>query len=243
MIARLKNRDYKRAITARLSGEDEQLEIPPGGDTQMQFTRAVFVVMGRLAKLDGRVTEAEVHFASRTMQKMGLNATQRQCAIDFFYTGKQNGVDPVPYLQQVVRLAGAGSQLSRLFLKLQCQLAFSKGHIRLKEKIMLRDVAEVLGFSKAELLRIYTEIQVIDVPQQRGDRTLLSRAYSILQINTDADDNEIRKAYRRLMARYHPDKLGQQQGNVEAQRRAQEQFQAVCSAYETITGFRKMTNP
>lgn len=243
MIARLKNRDYKRAITARLSGDDDYGEIPYGGETQMQITRAMFVTMGRLAKLDGRVTEAEVHFASSTMKLMGLDAAQRQCAIDFFYTGKQDNIDATPYLRQVVRLAGAGSQLSRAFLKLQCRLAFSKGHIRLKEKILLRDVAEVLGFNKAELLRIYTEIQVIDVPRQGGDRTLLSRAYNILQINTDADDNEIRKAYRRLMARYHPDKLGQQANSLEAQRRAREQFQAVCTAYETIAGFRKMTNP
>jgi DnaJ like chaperone protein len=243
MLDRLRHRDYKRAILNRLEGKGEAGAIPEGGSSEILFLRSLFVVMGRLAKLDGRVTEAEIDYASQVMSQLGLDPGKRQRAIDFFYHGKQPGFDVMPLINELAASVGRSSALARQFLKIQCRLAYSKGCIRLKERLQLREIAEELGFSKAELLTICTEIQVSEDTRIRGRRSgFLSQAYRILQLAPDANDTEIRRAYRRMMSRYHPDKLAANESG-DALRHAQEQFLAVRHAYETISGFRKMVNP
>ena len=60
----------------------------------------------------------------------------------------------MPFMAELNSCIKQRSSLANLFLQVQCRLCFVKGGIRLKEKMLLRDVAEALGFSKAEFLEI-----------------------------------------------------------------------------------------
>ena len=56
--------------------------------------------------------------------------------------------------------------------------------------------------------------------------------YKVLGVSPDASDEEVKKAYRRMAMKYHPDKV---EGMGEAVRRsATEKFQAINEAYEEI---------
>jgi DnaJ like chaperone protein len=199
----------------------------------------MFAVMGRIAKLDGRVTTPEVNYASIIMRLLGLDPLGRLEAIDYFELGKQPETDVLPFVRELVSSIGRRSALARLFIKIQCRLAFIKGDIRLKEKILLRDVAESLGFSKAEFLEICREMQIhASLKQENGK--FLRNAYHILQLEPDVEDGEIRRAYLRMMSRYHPDKLVRENLSEETLRIAQEKSTAIRSAYETVCGFRKI---
>lgn len=239
MIGLLQNRAYKQAITNRLNGSAPGAIVPAGGRSQKIINRAMFAVMGRIAKLDGRVTTPEVNYASIIMRLLGLDPLGRLEAIDYFELGKQPETDVLPFVRELVSSIGRRSALARLFIKIQCRLAFIKGDIRLKEKILLRDVAESLGFSKAEFLEICREMQIhASLKQENGK--FLRNAYHILQLEPDVEDGEIRRAYLRMMSRYHPDKLVRENLSEETLRIAQEKSTAIRSAYETVCGFRKI---
>ncbi|MAC70324.1 MAG: co-chaperone DjlA [Gammaproteobacteria bacterium] len=239
MIGLLQNRAYKQAITNRLNGSAPGAIVPAGGRSQKIINRAMFAVMGRIAKLDGRVTTPEVNYASIIMRLLGLDPLGRLEAIDYFELGKQPETDVLPFVRELVSSIGRRSALARLFIKIQCRLAFIKGDIRLKEKILLRDVAESLGFCKAEFLEICREMQIhASLKQENGK--FLRNAYHILQLEPDVEDGEIRRAYLRMMSRYHPDKLVRENLSEETLRIAQEKSTAIRSAYETVCGFRKI---
>lgn len=239
MIGLLQNRAYKQAITNRLNGSAPGAIVPAGGRSQKIINRAMFAVMGRIAKLDGRVTNPEVNYASIIMRLLGLDPLGRLEAIDYFELGKQPETDVLPFVRELVSSIGRRSALARIFIKIQCRLAFIKGDIRLKEKILLRDVAESLGFSKAEFLEICREMQIhASLKQENGK--FLRNAYHILQLEPDVEDGEIRRAYLRMMSRYHPDKLVRENLSEETLRIAQEKSTAIRSAYETVCGFRKI---
>lgn len=57
-------------------------------------------------------------------------------------------------------------------------------------------------------------------------------AYKILEISPSATDSEVKKAYRAMAKKYHPDKL--QTDDAALKKGAQEKFQQVQAAYETI---------
>ena len=60
----------------------------------------------------------------------------------------------------------------------------------------------------------------------------LSKAYQILGITDSATESEIKKAYRKLAIKYHPDKVAQL--GEEFQKGAKEKFQKVQDSYEKI---------
>ncbi len=63
-------------------------------------------------------------------------------------------------------------------------------------------------------------------------------AYQILEIDPSASDEEVKKAYRRMAMKYHPDKVAPL--GEEVQKSAQEKFRSVNEAYETIKKERQM---
>jgi DnaJ like chaperone protein len=56
--------------------------------------------------------------------------------------------------------------------------------------------------------------------------------YKILEITKDATDEELKKAYRKMAVKYHPDKVSQLGEDVE--NAAKEKFQQLNAAYEQI---------
>ena len=57
--------------------------------------------------------------------------------------------------------------------------------------------------------------------------------YKILEVSRDADADDVRKAYRRLALKYHPDKqAGKSEAEVEA---ASSKFKAISEAYEILS--------
>jgi DnaJ like chaperone protein len=63
------------------------------------------------------------------------------------------------------------------------------------------------------------------IPNTDGD-------YKILEVERTATDEEIKKAYRRMAMKYHPDKVSHLGDDF--QKAAHEKFQSVNKAYENI---------
>ncbi len=240
MLGLLLNRAYKRAITARLNGSLPDAPVPPGGRAQSRLTMALFALMGRIAKLDGRVNPNEVKYASTIMELMDLRGAARAEAISYFEQGKQPNSDVLRCVSDMAKSVAPRSPLAHLFLKIQCRMAYVKGDIRLQEKVLLRDTAELLGFDKEEFLAICTEMQTLADQKQLRAQDFLNNAYKVLQLEPEVEDGEIRRAYLRLMSRYHPDKLVRDNLSESSLKQAQERSTAIRSAYETICGHRKI---
>ena len=56
--------------------------------------------------------------------------------------------------------------------------------------------------------------------------------YRVLEIDTSASDQEVKKAYRKMATKYHPDKVSHL--GKEMQDLAEEKFKAVNDAYQKI---------
>ena len=146
----------------------------------------------------------------------------------------------MPCIDNLAETIGKNSALANLFLKIQIRHALVKGELRLKEKVLLRDVAEMLGFDKPTFVKLYNEMQGHNDTKQSKARNFLHNAYKVLQLEPGAEDGEIRRAYLRMMSRYHPDKLVRDNLSEESLKRAQENSMAIRTAYETVCGYRNI---
>lgn len=245
MLGILQHRAYKRAITSRLDGSAPRTPVPHGGKSQLIFNRGLFATLGRLAKIDGLVTSEEVAFTASVMRKLDLSPRERQEAIDYFELGKDPDTDVMQFVEPLVTSIGRRSVLSQLFLKTLFRLVFVKGDMRLKQKLLLRDVAELFGFTPPEFLKMCASFggpsgSRFAFHKQSSGSTLLINAYRVLQLEPNAEDGEIRRAYLRMMSRYHPDKLVRENLSEEDLRVAHEMSSNIRDAYEAVCGYRKI---
>ena len=90
-----------------------------------------------------------------------------------------------------------------------------------KEFDLLETIATYIGLSKSEADSIFAQF-----------RSSNDSNYRILEITPDATDDEVKKAYRKMAVKYHPDKVATLGEDV--QKAAEEKFKAVSKAYEEI---------
>jgi DnaJ like chaperone protein len=106
-------------------------------------------------------------------------------------------------------------------------LAKADGTLDASEVRTIEDIARYLGISEKDFKSIRAMF---------GHDT--ESAYDILEINSSATDSEVKKAYRKMATKYHPDKLSSL--GAEIQEAAEAKFVKVQEAYETIKKQRGM---
>lgn len=214
---------------------------------QLAFFTATFSVMGRVAKVDGRVCEDEIGFARSVMDRMALSEAQRRVAIGLFSQGKSPDFDLDAALTQFRQECHGRVGLLQMFLEIQLQAAYADGELDDAERGLLLHVCERLGFSAHDfdhleaLARYAHEFVGTEPPVRHAPpRNRLHDAYRILDVAPEAGEDEVKRAYRRLMNQHHPDKLVAKGLPEEMVRLATEKTQEIKSAYEAIKSARGM---
>lgn len=221
---------------------------PMAQEFRQAMTAAMFASLGKLAKCDGNVTESEIAAAWRVMQRMQLDPAMQQTAIHWFNQGKQAGFDIEQVLQQFKKVCGRRMALLRSFMDAQVEAAFCDGELRPAEWAVLRQVANVLQFPLREMERLIDRHRVKvqhqtesfdPAPAKSAPRHPVLRAYEVLGVSTHVNDDDLKKAYRRMMSRHHPDKLEGKGGSQDMLQMAKEKTQEVRLAYEMVQRARK----
>lgn len=208
---------------------------------QAAFFTATFSVMGYIAKADGRVSQSEIALAERVMRQMNLKDEQRQAAIDLFNRGKRDDFSVDEALQQLRQVSHRNRSLLRIFLEIQIQAALADGVVDDAEYQALLHIAQRLGFDQAQIRRLLDMLQSGGARAGDESRPSLDDAYRTLGVSRDASDDEVKKAYRRLMNQHHPDKLVAKGLPEEMMEVATEKTQSIKSAYERIRESRRRT--
>ncbi|WP_422132982.1 co-chaperone DjlA [Endozoicomonas sp. ALD040] len=226
----------------------------PGGHfnrqrAQSAFFQATFLVMGKLAKADGRVSEHEIEMASAIMNQMRLSPDQREAAINLFNQGKQPSADISAALAEFRRVAGS-STLLPLFLEIQLQAAYADGSLTQAERVVFKQVCDQLGVSKISFELLHKRFQAQRAYYHAGGHQgggwarpdsgkSLSKAYEVLGVESSATDSEVKRAYRKLMSQHHPDKLVAKGLPEEMMEVAKQKTQEIQAAYDQIREHRK----
>jgi DnaJ like chaperone protein len=194
-------------------------------------TGALFALLGRLARADGRVDETEIAFAETLMRRLGLDAAGRRVAVDAFQRGKDAQAD---LAGDYAQLRGGRGQ-AMLLLDVFIDMALADGRLDAAERKLLGRYAWMLGVRESAL-------EALLARRQRGSRASADGAaldpYAVLGVERTASDAEVRRAFRRLMSRHHPDKRVAAGASPEMVRLAQERSQAIIAAWEAIKSAR-----
>jgi DnaJ like chaperone protein len=182
------------------------------GRVSEQFVRALFSCMGHLAKTDGRVTEGEIRAARLVMHRIGLKPAQVRRAIGWFDDGKRPG--------------------------------FPFDTLRKEERARIWTICTELNIGRVELAQLEAMIRAQKgfkrSPAGDADAARVRGAYEALGISSDASNDDIKKAYRRLMNKNHPDKISSSNPGADVIAEAERRTREVRGAYEMLKARRSI---
>jgi DnaJ like chaperone protein len=205
------------------------------------FFETTFEVMGCVAKSDGRVSEEEIRVARRIMHAMELVPEQVSRAIERFTTGKSADFPLAARLDELVRRLGGRRDLARAFVEIQMQAAVGAGALGRAKRDVLWRVASALDVGRVELAQIEAVIRAQHyrgAGPGAGEAAQVDAAYRVLGVSSEASDDEVKTAYRRLMNQHHPDKLvarGLPKSKVAL---AEERTHEIRAAYDRVKAYR-----
>ena len=207
--------------------------------TQQDVNVALMVLIAAVMKVDGQVKRSELDYVKRFL---------------LANYGEERGKEVLKVLQQMVE---KDIPIDQVCYQIKVNTDYSTryhmvdflfgiggadGEFHQSELNMLRLIAQYLGISQSD----YTSIHERHVgsgssgyyssdsnDSRRTSSSSYSRdPYKVLGIDSSATDEEVKKAYRKMAMKYHPDRVAGM--GEEIQRNAAEQMKEINQAYEVI---------
>lgn len=231
---------------------------------QKIFFEATFTIMGHIAKADGRVSEQEIKMAQLLMTEMQLSREQKNLAQRLFNEGKQTHFKLDHFLGQLQKACKDNRDLLKLFVDIQYRASQVDGLSTKKIQALDIIFARLGFAPLHQQYRFYEDFSYTSYhnyqEHQKQERQQqqhkkqhsyssssrqhyykpgssvnnLDHAYALLEINSNSNKQEVKKAYRRLLSRNHPDKLISQGLPEEMIKLANEKTQKIMKAYELV---------
>lgn len=192
--------------------------------TPSDFTVSLLVLTAAIMKADGRVVKAELDYVKDFLKK-NFGQQRAQDMTLLLRDIVEKDFDPLPVCKQIAQHMPVAGRLELLHLLFG--IAQADGRLETVELRLLEKMALNMRITPAD----FASIQAMFIEQTDG-------AYTILEIEPDASDDEVKKAYRRMAAKHHPDKVAAM--GEEVQQAAKEKFQKINEAYEQIKKQRGM---
>jgi len=188
-------------------------------DTRQGDFAITFVVLtAAVMKADGKILKSELDFVKKYFLKFfGEQQAKEMLKI------LKDVLDKEIYLNEVTdQIQRHMSYSDRLqVLHFLYGIAQADGHIAAEEIATINQVALGIGISQADS----TSIKNMYIKETDS-------AYKILEILPTASDEDVKKAYKKMAIKYHPDKVSYL--GEEARKAAEEKFKKLTEAYNKI---------
>jgi len=194
------------------------------GTTHGDFTMSLLTLTAEVMKADGRIMKSELEYVRQYFSQSFGPAASQEAMLYLRDLLKQE----IPLRDVCYQIKNRLDHSSRLQL-LHFLFAVSKadGKVHIKEVEVIEKIAGYLGISAKDLSSIKAMFY------EDTDA-----AYRILEIEASVDDDEVKKAYRKMANKYHPDKVAYLGEDI--RKAAGEKFRKVKDAYDTIKKDRGM---
>lgn len=208
-----------------------------GGRKVPRDDELIFILLGRLAKSDGRVVDGHIQQARVEMRRLDLSEPATRRAIAAFNRGKDGRDNLRVHLNRLKTQPHAAEGLLRACWR----MAWADGKASKSERELIVLWGKWLGWTaeKVQALSSTEDDQRTRAPASSSGE--YQEALRLLGMRTDSEPAQIKRAYRRLLSRHHPDKVAGSGANQIQVRAATEKTRELHHAYAVIRekrGFR-----
>jgi DnaJ like chaperone protein len=186
------------------------------------FMVSLLVLFGAVMKADRKMLKSELDFVKTFLAKE-FNSKQVQDFMALFRDILKQDYPMKDVCKQITRSMDHPSRLELIHILFG--LSLSDGDIHPNEEKLIHTISNYLNINKND----FSSIRAMFIKDIESD-------YKILEIPKSSTDEQVKKAYRKMAIKYHPDKvshLGEEVKNL-----AEEKFKMVNQAYSNIKNSR-----
>jgi DnaJ like chaperone protein len=188
------------------------------------YVMSLLVLVAAVMKADGKILKSELDYVKKFMvQNFGEPSAAE--AIKMLRDLLQQTIPVNEVCRQIQQNMNYSARLQLLHFLFG--IAQTDGQVDSNEQNLIANISLQMGINNSD----FESIQAMFIPNTEGD-------YKILEIERSATDEDLKKAYRRMAMKYHPDKVSHLGDDF--QKAANEKFQRVNQAYENIKKERKI---
>ncbi|MFO7616913.1 MAG: DnaJ domain-containing protein [Bacteroidales bacterium] len=186
--------------------------------TQGDFLTSLIVLIAAVMKSDGRVLKSELDFVKQYfIQAFGPSTARESALLLRDILNQEIPTDEIS--RQIGRYMDYSSRLQLLHLLYGICLA--DGMVSEMEMKTVERIAYHMGIRSED----FSSMKSL----HRDD---LESAYAVLEVSPDATEEELKKAYRKMAVKYHPDKVAYLGDEIRTG--ANEKFQKLNEAWEKV---------
>ncbi len=189
------------------------------------FAASLIVLVAAVMKADKKVTKSELEY----VKKFFIQTFGYEKAADAVLMLRDTLKKDIPIEDVCAQIQRNMKYAERLqLIHLLFGIANADNHIASNEVLIIRKISTLLIIDEKD----YESIKSMFIKDTKS-------AYKILEVDPDASASEIKKAYRKMAVKYHPDKVSHL--GEDFQNYAKEKFQKVNEAYETVKKEKQIT--
>jgi DnaJ like chaperone protein len=192
--------------------------------TQGDFSMSLLVLVAAVMKADGKVVKSELDYVKQFFVRQFGQESAKEALLTLKDILKQD-IPVRDICIQIGRNMDYSSRLQLLHLLFNISLADSKIHPL--ELELIEKISGSMGVASNDFL----SIKNMFIPETNS-------SYKILELDPASTNEEVKKAFRRMAMKYHPDKVSHL--GDEFRKTADEKFKKVNEAYEKIKKERNM---
>jgi len=186
--------------------------------SQGDFGMSLLVLVAAVMKADGKVVKSELDYVKNFFIRQFGQEASRQALIMLRDLLKQE-IPVRDVSQQIGRNMDYSSRLQLIHLLFNISIADNSANA--SEVELIARISEYMGIASSD----FVSIKNMFIPETDS-------SYKILEIDPSSSNEEIKKAYRRMAMKYHPDKVSHL--GEEYRKTAEAKFKNVNEAYEKI---------
>ena|SRR5664279_4517838 len=188
------------------------------GTHQGDFGMSLLVLVAAVMKADGKIVRSELDYVKHFFIRQFGQESAKQALLTLKDILKQD----IPVRDVCLQIKGNMDYASRLqLLHLLFNISLADTVIHPSEIQIIEQISSYLGVGSSDFL----SIKNMFIPETDS-------SYKILEIERTATDEEIKKAYRKMALKYHPDKVSHLGDDI--RKSADEKFSRVNEAYNKI---------
>jgi DnaJ like chaperone protein len=197
-----------------------------GRTTEGDFKLSLLVLMACIMKADGRVDKAELAVVKRFLvANFGEEGALE--ALQVLKNILQQDIDETQVAMQIGMHLNYSMKLE--MMNLLFNIAYADGEVVTSELNVIQRIANIFRITQSD----FDSVRALYMKNVDADW-----AYKALEIEPSASNDEIKKAYRKMAMKHHPDKVHELGEDVK--KSATEKFRAISEAYESLKKQRGM---
>lgn len=189
------------------------------------FGVSLLVLIAAVMKSDGKVVKSELDYVKQFFIRQFGRESAREALVILRDLLKQE----IPLRDVCTQISRNMDYASRLqLIHLLFGVSGADGRLHPSEIQIVETISGYLGISSSD----FNSIRNMFIPETDS-------AYRILEVDPKASNEEVKKAYRKMAMKYHPDKVSHL--GEDFRKSADEKFKNVNEAYEKIKKERNIT--